>query len=122
VVLHDASENLALRELVRQVPVVKEVQGHTVELVLATHPDQPVASAMAKRYVRYGASPRGGQALLMAGKARALIQGRLCVSTQDIERVAAPALRHRLILNYEGEAAGIPPDEIVREALAAAGA
>jgi MoxR-like ATPase len=73
-----------------------------------------------RRLVRFGSSPRGGQALVLASKARALVEGRLFVTEEDVEALAAPVLRHRLILSYEGEAARADPDELVREALEAA--
>ncbi|HXF81672.1 MAG TPA: AAA family ATPase, partial [bacterium] len=71
-----------------------------------------------RRYVRYGASPRGAQALILAGKVRALVAGRMNVSFADLRSLALPALRHRLILNFEGEAEGIDPDDVIRSALA----
>jgi MoxR-like ATPase len=89
-------------------------------VVLATHPGTPSAPERVRRYVRYGSSPRGGQALLMAAKARALCSGRLFVGEDDLAAVAGPALRHRLILGYEGEASGIPGAELVAEAWEAA--
>jgi MoxR-like ATPase len=73
---------------------------------------------MAKRYVRYGASPRGAQALLLAGKVRSLVEGRVNVSVEDLQALALPALRHRVILNFEAEAEGIDPDEVIRSTLA----
>ena len=89
-------------------------------LLLATHPGGQHAPQRIKNFVRYGASPRGGQALLLTSKARALLAGRYHVTVEDIEALAAPALRHRLVLNYEGEASGRHPDELVAEALLAA--
>jgi len=86
-------------------------------LLLATHPGHELASTLASKYVRYGASPRGGQALLLGAKIRALLDGRFHVAREDLRRVAGPALRHRLILNFEGEAEGAGPDEIVADAL-----
>jgi len=105
-----------MRALVREVPTSSDVVERVSRLVLATHPREGSPEDV-RRYVRYGASPRGGQAVLLAAKARALIHGRLHVSDEDIEAVSAPALRHRLILGYEGEAAGVTTDELVRMAL-----
>ena len=116
-VVADPAEILRLRELVRQVPLAREVQEHAINLVLATHPDSDRASADAKKYVRYGASPRGVQALILAGKIYALLDGRYHVACADIDRAALAALRHRIILNFEGEAGGITSDEIVAEIL-----
>lgn len=112
-----ADEVLALHEIVRQVPVADAVTRYAVQLVLATHPDQPAAAANIKHYVRYGASPRGLQALLLAGKVRALLAGRFNVAYEDIRSVAKPALRHRFFLNFEGEAAGLTTDGLIGELL-----
>jgi MoxR-like ATPase len=114
-VLHDAAEILALREIVRQVPVAREVQGHAVALVLATHPDGTAPSPLAKKYVRYGASPRGAQALILAAKIYALLEGRYHVAKADLDRAAPDALRHRIIMNFEGEAEGKTSDEVIAE-------
>jgi MoxR-like ATPase len=105
---------LQLRELVRQVPVARPVQDFCVRVVEGTHPtERDGAPPLTKKYVRYGASPRGAQAMLLAAKIKALLDGRFAVSTDDIRYVARPALRHRLILNFEGEAEGIDPDTII---------
>jgi MoxR-like ATPase len=117
-VLHDPSEVVALRDVVRQVPLAKEVQTFAIDLVLATHPETAQASPLAKKYVRYGASPRGAQALILAGKIYALLDDRYHVSRADIEKAAAPALRHRIILNFEGEAEGTTTDDVIAEILA----
>ena len=110
----------AMRALVRTVPASSDVLRLVSSLVLATHPSCSWAPERVRALVRYGASPRGGQAILLAGKARALVKGRLFVSEEDVVALAAPALRHRLILGYEGEAAGVHADELVAEALEAA--
>src|SRR5690606_25021821 len=94
----DAAAVRELRRLVREVPAASEAVALAARTVLATQPDAPLAPDAVRRYVRYGASPRGAQAMLLAAKARALVSGRLHVSTEDLEIVAAPALRHRLIL------------------------
>ena len=116
-VLHDPQEVLAMREVVRQVPLAKEVQAHAIDLVLCTHPADRHASPLAKKYVRYGASPRGAQALILAGKIYALLEGRYHVSRADIDKAAPDALRHRIILNFEGEAEGTSTDEVIAEIL-----
>ena len=116
-VMHDPAEVLALREVVRQVPLAKEIQAHAIDLVLATHPSDQRASALTKKYVRYGASPRGAQALILAGKIHALLDGRYHVSRADIDQAAPAALRHRIILNFEGEAEGTSTDEVIAEIL-----
>ncbi|HEQ60500.1 MAG TPA: MoxR family ATPase [Firmicutes bacterium] len=104
-----------MRRLVREIVVAGHVQEYAMRLVLATHPGGAYASESTNKFVRYGSSPRGGQALLLAGKVRALLEGRFNVSFQDIQAAARPALRHRLILNFEGEAENISPDSIIDE-------
>jgi len=106
-----------LMNLVREVPVASHVKDYAVRLVLATHPRTDTAAPIANQYLRFGSSPRGGQTLLLAGKVRALTHGRFNVSFDDIEAVAAPALRHRLILNFEAEAEGITTDHIIAQVL-----
>jgi MoxR-like ATPase len=108
---------LELMKLVREVPVASHVKDYAVRLVLATHPKTETAAPMATQYLRFGSSPRGGQTLLLAGKVRALTEGRFNVSYDDIEAVAAPAMRHRLILNFEAEAEGITTDHIIGQIL-----
>ncbi|MEI6780422.1 MAG: MoxR family ATPase [Verrucomicrobiota bacterium] len=108
---------MELMKLVREVPVASHVKDYAVRLVLATHPKTETAAPMATQYLRFGSSPRGGQTLLLAGKVRALTQGRFNVSFDDIEAVAAAALRHRLILNFEAEAEGITTDHIIGQVL-----
>jgi len=109
-----AERLLQLRELVRDVPVARAVQDFAVRVVEGTHPaDRAGVPPLTKKYVRYGASPRGAQAILLGAKIKALLDGRFAVSTDDIRYVAKPALRHRLILNFEGEAEGVDPDTII---------
>ena len=108
---------LELMKLVREVPVASHVKDYAVRLVLATHPKTETASPIASQYLRFGSSPRGGQTLMLAGKVRALTQGRFNVSFDDIEAVAAAALRHRLILNFEAEAEAITTDHIIGQIL-----
>ena len=109
-----------MRALVREVPASSDVVRLVANLVHATHPTSELAPERVRTLVRYGASPRGGQSILLAAKARALVKGRLFVNAEDVEAMAAPALRHRLILGYEGEASGVPVDELVGDALRAA--
>ena len=99
--------------LARQVPIAAHVTDYVVRLVLATHPEGEAAAPIVRRYVRYGVSPRGAQAIVLGAKIRALIEGRLNVSFDDIRAVALPALRHRLILNFEAEAGGTTPDDVL---------
>ncbi len=110
-----AERILAMRRTVREVPVAEHVGDYAIGLVLATHPELPDAAPIAKKYLRYGASPRGAQTLILSGKVRALLDGRFAVSREDIKAVMLMALRHRVVLNFEGEAAGLGPDEIISE-------
>ena len=103
--------------LAREVEAASHVKTYAVRLVQATHPTERQAAPLAKRYVRYGASPRGVQALILAGKVRALMAGRANVSLADLKALALPALRHRVILNFEGEAEGIDADAVLQNAL-----
>jgi MoxR-like ATPase len=115
VLTHEAL--LDLMKLVREVPVASHVKDYAVRLVLATHPKTETASPIASQYLRFGSSPRGGQTLLLAGKVRALTEGRFNVSFDDIEAAAAAAMRHRLILNFEAEAEGITTDHIIAQVM-----
>jgi MoxR-like ATPase len=108
----------SLMKVVREVPVASHVKNYAVRLVLATHPKSETAAPVANQYLRFGSSPRGGQTLLLAGKVRALTDGRFNVSFDDIQAVAAAAMRHRLILNFEAEAEGITTDHIIAQILA----
>jgi len=108
---------IELMDLVREVPVASHVKDYAVRLVLATHPRSETAAAISNQYLRFGSSPRGGQALLLGGKVRALTQGRFNVSFDDIEAVTATALRHRLIPNFEAEAEGITTDHVIAQVL-----
>ncbi len=108
---------LELQRLVRQVPVASHVKDYAVRLVLATHPKTPTAVPIATQFLRFGSSPRGAQTLLLAAKVRALAAGRFNVSFDDLQAVALPALRHRLILNFEAEAEGVTTDQILTQVL-----
>src|SRR4028118_1949961 len=101
---------LELRSLVREVPVAPHIQEHAIRLVVGTHPDSEYSTSNVRQFVRYGSSPRGAQALILASKVRALLQNRFHVSFEDVDFVARPALRHRMILNFEGQAEGIETD------------
>lgn len=110
---------LKMGDTLRQVPVAPEVQDYLVRIVRGTHPNDEAPNSV-RRYVRHGASPRAGQAMLAAARARALLDGRFHVAREDVDRVAPPALRHRLILSFEGEAEGMKADTLVGDAIAAA--
>ena len=109
---------LAFRELIREVPIVSHVRDFASAIVMATHPQWEQAPDVARRFVRYGASPRGAQALVLGAKVRALADGRYNVSLEDIKAMAVPALRHRVILNFEGEAEGIDTDTLISRVVA----
>jgi len=109
----DRDTIVGMQALVRQVPVARHVQDYAIRLLQATHPDGPDAPDVAKRFVRYGSSPRGGQALLLAAKIRALLDERFAASVDDVRVVAHAALRHRVLLNFEGEAEGIKADQVI---------
>jgi MoxR-like ATPase len=109
----DAPRLLAHQALVRRVAVAPHVQDWAVRAVLATHADSPYATPTARKYVRLGASPRAAQTLILAGKCRALLDGRAAVSTDDLRWASAAALRHRLIMNFEASAEGVTPDAVV---------
>jgi MoxR-like ATPase len=113
----DGAGLMELQSLVREVPVASHVKDYAVRLVLATHPKTETAAAVTNQYLRFGSSPRGAQTLILAGKVRALTQGRFNVSFEDIQTVAAATLRHRLILNFEAEAEGITTDLIISQIL-----
>ena len=112
-----AAEIVEMQRLARAVPIAPHVTAFAVSILAATHPDQPRAPELVREYVRYGASPRGAQALVTAGKIGALMDGRFNVSIDDIRAAALPALRHRIILNFEGEAEGITTEAAVRTIL-----
>ncbi len=120
----DRDEILEVRSVCRDVLVAPHVQELAIQLVMATQPEQAEAHDLAKKYVRYGSSPRGAQALVECGRVRALMRGRYHLSTEDVEAVALSVLRHRIILNFDGHAEGQTPDSIlsaiVREATALA--
>jgi MoxR-like ATPase len=110
-------EVLKMRKTVRAVPIARPVQDYAIRITLATHPTSLSAQALTKRYVRFGSSPRGAQALVIGGKIRALLNSRVHVSCEDIRSVALGALRHRVLLNFEGEAERVDSDVVVKEIL-----
>src|SRR5438034_5947318 len=113
----DGAEIRHWQQLIREVLLAPPVQDYAIRLVLATHPQGEFATADANRYIRCGASPRAAQALVLAGKVRALLEGRYNVSFEDIRRVYLPALRHRVILNFEAQAENIPSDTVLAQIL-----
>ncbi|MBI4715788.1 MAG: MoxR family ATPase [Nitrospirae bacterium] len=112
----DGKRLLELQRLVREVLVSEEVKRYAISLALATHPDRPLRRER-RRPIRYGASPRGVIGLILAGKARALLDGRVHVSKQDVREVALPVLRHRILLSFDGEMEGIRADDLLLEIL-----
>ena len=113
----EKSRIIEMRHLIRKVPLSRNVQDYGVRMLQATHPDTAEATDMVKKFVRYGSSPRGIQTVILAAKIRALLQGRYAVSIDDIRHVARPALRHRILLNFEGEAEGVDVDSIIGDIL-----
>jgi MoxR-like ATPase len=113
----DRDAILEMQKLVRRVPVARHVQDYAVRVVLATHPGGVDSPDLAKRFVRFGASPRGAQSVLLAAKIRALFEGRFAASSDDVRAVVLPALRHRVLLNFEGEAEGIKTDQVITQIL-----
>jgi MoxR-like ATPase len=107
-------EVLEMRKTVRAVPIAKPVQDYAIRISLATHPNPPFAHPLTTKYIRHGASPRAAQALVIGGKIRALLSNRVHVSCADIRSVAYGALRHRMLLNFEGEAERIDTDTIIK--------
>lgn len=115
------SNIVAMQRLARQVPIAQDLVAYAVRLLEATHPNHASAPNMVRRFVRYGASPRGLQATIVAAKALALIDGRLSVNYPDLQTALLPALRHRLILNFEGQAEGVTADEILKNVIESVG-
>jgi MoxR-like ATPase len=109
---------LAMQSLARDVPIASHVMAYAIRILRGTHPETERVPEIVKSYVRYGGSPRGAQAIVLGAKITALLDGRFNVSYADVQAVAAPALRHRVILNFEGEAEGISTDSVVRAIIA----
>jgi MoxR-like ATPase len=113
----DGTEIVKWQNLVREVIIAPHVQDYIVRLTLATHPEGEFATESTNKYLRWGSSPRGAQTITLAAKVRALLAGRYNVSFDDVRRVFLPALRHRIILNFEAEAEGINPDQVLVDVL-----
>jgi len=113
----DGETLLRFQDLVRAVIIAPHVQDYAIRLGLATHPQGPFAAAATNQYVRWGTSPRGVQTLVLAAKVRALLDGRYNVSFEDVRRVYLPSLRHRVLLNFEAQAEGIDPDDVLLKVL-----
>lgn len=109
---------LEIRKLLRSIPVTPSLTRFVARVLRATHPDDKNATDLVRRYVRFGGSPRGAQSMLLAARVRAVLEGRKSPGTVDVKAVAIPALRHRVILNFEGEAEGITVDSVLEEVLA----
>jgi len=118
----NAKEAEALKELVLGVEAPQTVKHYAIKLILLTHPSSELGLQSAKKYLRYGSSPRGVQALILGAKVRALLEGRLRAEPQDVAGVAREVLGHRLMLNFEGEAGNVTPQQLIDEALASAAA
>ena len=114
----EADSILKMKSLVKKVPIASHVKDYAIRLVLSSHPDNVHATEGVKKYVLFGASPRGVQSLILAGKASALIDGRYNVAQEDIWQVAKPALGHRIALNIRGETEGLDVDDLVEEIIA----
>ncbi len=113
----DAERILLLQRRVREVPVAGNVLEYAARLVRATRPGTPGAAEEVTRWVRWGAGPRAGQALVLGARARALLAGRFHATPDDVRRVAAPVLRHRVLVNFSAEAEGVTPDALVARLL-----
>jgi MoxR-like ATPase len=113
----DGAEIVKWQQLIREVIVAPHVQDYIVRLTLATHPGGQFAQPISNQYLRWGASPRGAQTVTLAAKVRALLAGRYNVSFDDVRRVFLPAMRHRVILNFEAQAEGIDSDHVLVEVL-----
>ncbi len=110
----NADKIIALRETALAVPISTAVQDYAIRIVMSTQPTTPFAHALTKKYLRYGSSPRGAQSLIVGGKVRSLLKGHSEVLPEDIRDIVLPALRHRVILNFEGEAERIDTDVILK--------
>ncbi|RVU44053.1 MoxR family ATPase [Lujinxingia sediminis] len=115
----DKARLLEMKRFAREVPVARHVQDYALRILQGTHPEHPGAPEITRKYVRFGSSPRGAQAIMTTARVRALIEGRFNVSCEDVRRSAQNALRHRVILNFEGEAEGVSTDTIVQKIIEA---
>lgn len=111
--ISSGEEIIRMRKIARGIPVAKPVMEFAIKIVLATHPDNLYAPDIARKYIRFGSSPRGAQAMASTAKIRAMLDGRYNVAYEDIKYVAYPSLRHRIFLNFEGVSEGIEPDELI---------
>src|SRR5205823_7818404 len=109
----DSRRILELHDIVRRVPVGDHVYTFAVDLIRATRPNEPAASDFVRHWLSWGAGPRAGQYMILAAKARALMRGRLYVTIEDIESIAAPCLRHRIVPNFNAEAEGVTVEQII---------
>ena len=112
-VVADKETLLRMQRLVREVPIARPVQEFALKLIVATHPGSDYAPPEVNKYVRYGSSPRGAQTLILASKVFGLLDGRYNVAREDVQRALKPALRHRILLNFEAEADGVTPDQVL---------
>jgi MoxR-like ATPase len=117
-VLHRA-EILSLQELVRRVPVAPHVIEHAVKIVRATRPDEPSAGELVRHHVAFGAGPRASQALILGAKARAVLEGRYAAEVEDVRALVAPIMRHRIVMNFRGEADGVTPMAVLKSVMSA---
>jgi MoxR-like ATPase len=115
----DGEEIRRWQHLVREVLVAPPVQDYAIRLVLATHPGGEFAAPQTNKYIRCGASPRGAQAIILASKVRALLEGRYNVGFEDVRTTYLPALRHRILLNFEAQAENVPSDTVLTDILGA---
>ena len=112
-----ASDVLKMGDLALSTPIASHISEYVAKLIVATHPEGEQSTVMARKYVSVGASPRGAQALIIGAKVNALLEGRFNVSFDDVTSIAHPALRHRILLNFEGQAEGISTDDIITDLL-----
>lgn len=115
--LFEATRVLEMAALARKIPIGDEVRRYAIHVVMATHPDHELATSMTKQFVRYGSSPRGAQSVILAAKINAILDSRYHVSREDIQAVAHNCLRHRILLNFEGQAEDIKTDSVVDDIL-----
>ncbi|MFK7790778.1 MAG: AAA family ATPase, partial [Phycisphaeraceae bacterium] len=111
----DAEKIVAFQKVIRQVIIAPHVQDYAIRAVLATHPGGEFAGNLASQFLRFGGSPRACQALVLGGKVKALLDGRAHVSVEDLKAIMLPALRHRVLLNFEGQAEGVTPDMVIND-------
>ncbi|MFO1064845.1 MAG: hypothetical protein U0892_13350 [Pirellulales bacterium] len=115
--LMEPARVLEMSRLARRIPISDEVRRFAIHTIMASHPDHELAGPMTKQFVRYGSSPRGAQAVILAAKIHAILDSRYHVATDDIRAVAADCLRHRILLNFEGQAEDIKTDAVVQNIL-----